>query len=141
MGNHFQSSNNEIRKYADLPQSTIFFQTETWYLSGGIAGGMNGVKIIFECILNFITGICDASVGYAFITNDNLNGGIDATGHFAWDVNDKHFCQIKTLSMIEWNSQLIYIPTGDMMLLFHTNKLFGYSMMKKNQKLWNGICC
>eukprot|EP01083_Nonionella_stella_P210454 761885_1 len=100
MGNHFQSSNNEIRKYADLPQSTIFFQTETWYLSGGIAGGMNGVKIIFECILNFITGIWDASVGYAFIINDNLNG-IDATSHFAWD------------------SQLIYIPTGDMMLLFH----------------------
>eukprot|EP01084_Bolivina_argentea_P026493 49284_1 len=135
MVNHFQPSNNEIRKYADLSQSTIFFQTETWYLSGGIAGGMNGVNIIFEWILNFIIGI-----GAAFIINDNLNI-MDTTGHFALDINDKHFCKIKNLSNIEWNSQPIYIPTGDMMLLFHTNKLFGYSMMKKNQKLWNGICC
>eukprot|EP01084_Bolivina_argentea_P252091 423064_1 len=47
---------------------------------------------------------------YAFIINNNLNI-IDTTGHFAWDINDKHFCKIKNLSNIEWNSQPIYIPT------------------------------
>eukprot|EP01084_Bolivina_argentea_P031675 58633_1 len=64
MVNHFQSLNNEIRKYADLPQSTNhFFSNGNMVFVRRYSRWYEFVKMVFKCVFQILLPVSgDASV-------------------------------------------------------------------------------